>query len=221
MNTPIHEQLRSSREALGYSVEDVAHETRIPASRIKLIEEGKFAAIGSMAYARNFLLTYSRFLGVDARDTLDTLPKPIFAATESYGYLREPVCAWVADDKKSLSAFSAPTTTRKRKPVTSPLAKAVALVFFIGILAAWWGHQVVTAKTSSALTHAEAVANPVAMSATPTLNTQAAKPAQPAAASIPWAEVNRTAVRRAEVVPDDEDIEVKKASVASASQEGL
>jgi cytoskeletal protein RodZ len=220
MTTPIHEQLRFSREALGFSVEDVAHETRIPSARIKLIEEGKFAAIGSMAYARNFLLTYSRFLGVDVQDTLDTLPKPIFAATESYGYLREPVCAWVADDKKSLSAFSAPTL-RKRKPVTSPLAKAVALVFFTGILAAWWGHQVVTARTASALTQAEAVTKPVAMAATPTLNSFVAKPAQPAAASIPWADVNRTAVRRAEVVPDDEDIEVKKTSVASASQEGL
>ncbi len=220
MNTPIHEQLRSSREALGYSVEDVAHETRIPASRIKLIEEGKFAAIGSMAYARNFLLTYSRFLGVDARDTLDTLPKPIFAATESYGYLREPVCAWVADDKKSLSAFSAPTTTRKRKPVTSPLAKAVALVFFIGILAAWWGHQVVTAKTSSVVTQAEAVTKPVQMSATLPSSTRTSGNLPSPAANIPWAEVKRDVVRRGNVV-DDEEIEVKKASVASASQEGL
>jgi len=220
MNILIHDQLRSSREALGYSVEDVAHQTRIPASRIKLIEEGKFAAIGSMAYARNFLLTYSRFLGVDVRDMLDTLPKPIFAATESYGYLREPICAWVADEKKFSSATSSPAT-RSRKPVTSPLGKAVALVFFIGILAAWWGHQVVTAKASNRLTQAEVITKPLAMSVIPTLNALTASANSPSAAIIPWAQVNRTAVRRAEVVPDDDEPEVRKAPVASANQEGL
>jgi hypothetical protein len=94
------------------------------------------------------------------------------------------------------------------------------LIFFTGILATWWGHQVVSARTSSSLSQAEVVARPIPMSATDSLSTQTSVTTPPPAANTPRPEVNRSVIRRGDVVPDEE-IEVRKPSVASASGEGL
>lgn len=95
MHRTIGQNLRTTREARGLSLLDVAHLTRIPANRLQQLEDDNFAAFGSMAYAKSFLKNYSRFLGVDAREVADGLPVPVLGGPSDYRYLTETHGPWI------------------------------------------------------------------------------------------------------------------------------
>jgi cytoskeleton protein RodZ len=67
----IGEALRSAREAQGKSVEDAAAATRIRPSYLKALEREQFEQLGGNVYAKGFLRSYARFLGVDPAPLLD------------------------------------------------------------------------------------------------------------------------------------------------------
>lgn len=69
----IGEKLEETRLRHGYSVEDVAHETRIHPNMIIRIEEDDFSQFPSVAYAKSFIRKYSEHLGVDLGDAMETL----------------------------------------------------------------------------------------------------------------------------------------------------
>ena len=60
--------LRARREARGLSVEDVVSQLKITAAHIGAMEAGDLSAMPHLTYARGFLRTYARFLGVPAAD---------------------------------------------------------------------------------------------------------------------------------------------------------
>lgn len=95
MHRTIGQTLRAAREARGLTLQDVAHETRIPATRILQLEGDNFAGFGSMAYAKSFLKSYSRYLGVDAREVADGLPVPVLGGPPDYRYLTETHGPWI------------------------------------------------------------------------------------------------------------------------------
>jgi cytoskeleton protein RodZ len=57
--------LREAREAAGYSVEDIATRTRIPATIIKDLESEKFESSGGNAYARGHIRTIAQVINAD------------------------------------------------------------------------------------------------------------------------------------------------------------
>jgi cytoskeleton protein RodZ len=67
----IGEALRSAREAQGKSVEDAAAATRIRPSYLEALEQEHFEQLGGNVYAKGFLRSYARFLGVDPAPLLD------------------------------------------------------------------------------------------------------------------------------------------------------
>jgi cytoskeleton protein RodZ len=67
----IGEALRSAREAQGKSVEDAAAATRIRPSYLEALEQEHFDQLGGNVYAKGFLRSYARFLGVDPDPLLD------------------------------------------------------------------------------------------------------------------------------------------------------
>ena len=67
----IGEALRSAREAQGKSVEDAAAATRIRPSYLEALEQERFEQLGGNVYAKGFLRSYARFLGVDPAPLLD------------------------------------------------------------------------------------------------------------------------------------------------------
>lgn len=69
----IGEKLEETRLRHGYSVEDVAHETRIHPNMILRIEEDDFSQFPSVAYAKSFIRKYSEHLGVDLGDAMESL----------------------------------------------------------------------------------------------------------------------------------------------------
>ena len=82
--------LRSAREEYGWSLDDVAHRTRIPVATLRGLEEDDYAGFSSLAYAKSFLGQYSDYLGVDATDWLDSFETgDVFENLDSYGYLKD------------------------------------------------------------------------------------------------------------------------------------
>jgi cytoskeletal protein RodZ len=69
----IGEKLEETRLRHGYTVDDVAHETRIHPNMIIRIEEDDFSQFPSVAYAKSFIRKYSEHLGVDLGDAMEAL----------------------------------------------------------------------------------------------------------------------------------------------------
>ena len=65
----IAELLKTQRENLGLSIDEIYERTRIDPGFLQAFEEGNFDVL-PRAYARLFLKTYARELGLDARDIL-------------------------------------------------------------------------------------------------------------------------------------------------------
>lgn len=69
----IGQTLGEERIARGLSIEDAAHETRIPPGLIFSIEEDDFSQFPSVAYARSFIRKYSEYLEVDLSSAMEAL----------------------------------------------------------------------------------------------------------------------------------------------------
>jgi cytoskeleton protein RodZ len=117
----IGEALRSAREAQGKSVEDAAAATRIRPSYLEALEEEHFEQLGGNVYAKGFLRSYARFLGVDPDPLLD---------------------AYRAQERPDAPLFEhAPTAIRggRAGPRRGPtwLAVAIACVSIILVVSLW------------------------------------------------------------------------------------
>lgn len=207
MSIPVTETLRQQREALGLTLADAAHETRIPVDRLRLLEEGKFASIGSMAYAKSYLKMYGRFLGVDTSSIVESLPQPILGGVADYRYLVENHGPWVDAvhprrvGMNTRPAPSAQAGGRRLKAPVSPVTKAAAMLAVMGAATAYWvSNMPVSGSTGVIATQVESP-EPVAMAIRPP--TESAPSALNNA--IPWQQVNKTNVKAAQVVEDDEE----------------
>ena len=70
------QELKAAREALGLSLADIFQRTRISVSNLQAMENNDFHLLPTSAYARNFIKTYARTLGIDS--------EPILVKYENY-----------------------------------------------------------------------------------------------------------------------------------------
>lgn len=76
MSPTLGQQLRRARELQYLTLADLAHETRIPASRLRDLENDEYTTFGGVAYVRFSLKAYATRLEVDAEETLARLAPP-------------------------------------------------------------------------------------------------------------------------------------------------
>ncbi len=69
-------ELQSKREQLGYSLKDVAEQTRIRKVYLESMEQGQFEALPGQAYITGFVRVYARHIGLDSDDFLARLNAP-------------------------------------------------------------------------------------------------------------------------------------------------
>lgn len=70
------QELKAAREALGLSLADIFQRTRISVSNLQAMENNDFHLLPTSAYARNFIKTYARTVGIDS--------EPILVKYENY-----------------------------------------------------------------------------------------------------------------------------------------
>lgn len=76
MSPTLGQQLRRARELQYLTLADLAHETRIPASRLRDLENDEYTTFGGVAYVRFSLKAYATRLEVDAAEALARLAPP-------------------------------------------------------------------------------------------------------------------------------------------------
>ena len=141
MTASFGQLLIAAREKRGLSIEDAAHETRIPAQRLRYLESGNIAGFGSLTYARSFIRQYSEFLGVDASSILEELPEGALGGERDYRYLTQSQGPWLRERATQTESVSAPASNRVRS-IKSPLPAAIAVFVFILAGTAMWGKHV-------------------------------------------------------------------------------
>lgn len=125
VNQPFNEKLKAARESRGLSLADAAHKTRIPISRLVQLEEGNYAAFGSMAYARSFLRSYSKFLEVDADEVILGLPTPVLGGPDDYRHLTDSFGPWVV--KRGQLGASGGISVKSRSPAVAALVLTIVV----------------------------------------------------------------------------------------------
>lgn len=107
--------IRAARENAGYTLEQVSKETRVHLSHLRAIEEMTPNLLGAPVYAKGYIKSYARFLGMDEQITLDR-------------YLSE--CAILKDPEKQ--DIAPPATSRARRlPVAIPML-GILIVGLVG-----------------------------------------------------------------------------------------
>ena len=107
--------IRAARENAGYSLEQVSKETRVHLSHLRAIEDMTPNLLGAPVYAKGYIKSYARFLGMDEQITLDR-------------YLAE--CAILKDPEKQ--EIAPPASSKARKlPVAVPML-GILIVGLIG-----------------------------------------------------------------------------------------
>lgn len=69
----IGELLKSHREAMGLSIQNVSDRTKIKRSYLESMEAGNFEELGNDVYVRNFARTYAKFLKISEPQILSLL----------------------------------------------------------------------------------------------------------------------------------------------------
>lgn len=152
------QMLTAAREKRGLSIEDAAHETRIPAQRLRLLEAGNIAGFGSMTYARAFIRDYSEFLEVNADEFLADVPEGVLSGECDYRYLTQSQGPWLREREKQVERVTEPASPRLRS-IKSPLPAALALFILVLAGTAMWGMHV--AETQAQVEPAALKALPV------------------------------------------------------------
>jgi cytoskeletal protein RodZ len=74
MMTPLGETLQRARLARGVTLEEAERTTRISRRYLEALENEKFGLLPAPVYARGFLRTYARYLGLEPADLLPLFP---------------------------------------------------------------------------------------------------------------------------------------------------
>jgi cytoskeleton protein RodZ len=158
----IGQQLKHARTERTLTVEDVAFHTRIPAARVRDMENDDLSRFANLTYARGFLKIYGEYLDLNLSEYLGQFQTEEFAHASGHEYVQ------TANATHNLPAAVFTDDGRTRRPGLYLLVAAVAMAG--GIV--WWsnrGHgdpelsapsQVTAASPSVEASHTPASAPP-------------------------------------------------------------
>ena len=117
----IGDEIRAARENTGFTLEQVSRETRVHISHLRAIEEMTPGLLGAPVYAKGYIKSYARFLGMDEQTTLDR-------------YLSE--CAAILKDPEKVEIVQPASSKARKLPVAVPVLGilVVALIGAGGVL---------------------------------------------------------------------------------------
>jgi cytoskeleton protein RodZ len=115
----IGQQFQSARKERGLSIEDVTFHTRIPAARVKDMENDDLSRFANLTYARGFLKLYAAYLELDLSDYLGQFRTEDFAHASGHEYVQ------TANATNNLPTAVAVDQARSRRPGTYLLGLAM------------------------------------------------------------------------------------------------
>ena len=118
----VGEFFRQVRETKGLTVDEVASKTRIRTDFVKALEEGNFAKLPDQVFARGFVRSYARSLGLDEEDAIHRFVQSAGAFYEKQGE-RERLRQRQVEEERRRKA--------NRKAVGIAIAVAIATLVFL------------------------------------------------------------------------------------------
>ena len=118
----VGEFFRQVRETKGLTVDEVASKTRIRTDFVKALEEGNFAKLPDQVFARGFVRSYARSLGLDEEDASHRFVQSAGAFYEKQGE-RERLRQRQVEEERRRRA--------NRKAVGVAIAVAIATLVFL------------------------------------------------------------------------------------------
>ena len=118
----VGEFFRQVRETKGLTVDEVASKTRIRTDFVKALEEGNFAKLPDQVFARGFVRSYARSLGLDEEDAIQRFVQSAGAFYEKQGE-RERLRQRQVEEERRRKA--------NRKAVGVAIAVAIATLIFL------------------------------------------------------------------------------------------
>lgn len=118
----VGEFFRQVRETKGLTVDEVASKTRIRTDFVKALEEGNFAKLPDQVFARGFVRSYARSLGLDEEDAIHRFVQSAGAFYEKQGE-RERLRQRQVEEERRRRA--------NRKAVGIAIAVAIATLIFL------------------------------------------------------------------------------------------
>jgi cytoskeletal protein RodZ len=94
------QELKTKRESLGLSLEDIFQKTRIRSSYLQAIEEGNFKALPDPIYTKNFIKIYARFLGVPEEPLIKNYEDYVNASKAMESVLQQEISDKNSTDEK-------------------------------------------------------------------------------------------------------------------------
>jgi cytoskeletal protein RodZ len=120
----VGEFFRQVRETKGLTLDEVASKTRIRTDFVKALEEGNFAKLPDQVFARGFVRSYARSLGLDEEEAIHRFVQSAGAFYEKQGE-RERLRQRQVEEERRRKA--------NRKAVGIAIAVAIAtLIFLLG-----------------------------------------------------------------------------------------
>ena len=127
MTHSLGHRLRTARESKGLSLQDVAHQSRIPVPRLRDLEEDTYTTFGSLTYARTFLKDYAHRMGIDAHEVLDEMHAPSLGGSGDYRYLVQNYGTWTR--RRASSYDNSPVMAKGRSMgLVAAICGAVLLI---------------------------------------------------------------------------------------------
>ena len=124
MRHTLWKRLSKARQERGLSIDEAAHATRMRPDKIVALENDDYSRFGGNAYAKGFLLIYSRMLKVDAAEEAKTLDTPHDIRVTDYQYL--------ANASTPVLHRLPLTSQRKSSPSIAPLVGFLVLILIAG-----------------------------------------------------------------------------------------
>jgi cytoskeletal protein RodZ len=118
----VGEFFRQVRETKGLTVDEVASKTRIRTDFVKALEEGNFAKLPDQVFARGFVRSYARSLGLDEEDAIHRFIQSAGAFYEKQGE-RERLRQRQVEEERRRKA--------NRKAVGIAIAVAIVTLMFL------------------------------------------------------------------------------------------
>ena len=118
----IGEFFRQVRETKGLTIDEVASKTRIRADFVKALEDGNFAKLPDQVFARGFVRSYARSLGLDEDDAIHRFAQSAGAYYDKQGE-RERLKVRQAEEERKRQA--------NRKAVAIAIGIAILTLIFL------------------------------------------------------------------------------------------
>ena len=118
----VGEFFRQVRETKGLTVDEVASKTRIRTDFVKALEDGNFAKLPDQVFAKGFVRSYARSLGLDEEDAIHRFIQSAGSFYEKQDERERLKVRQVEEDRKRQS---------NRKAVTIAISIAVLTLIFL------------------------------------------------------------------------------------------